>query len=87
MHETLTIDALGTSATPGMPSVEATANMAWIPGGELGMGSERHYPEERPVHRVLVDGFWIDRTPVTNAEFARFVEACLLYTSPSPRDS
>ena len=35
MHETLTIDAVGTGATPGMPSVEATANMAWIPGGEL----------------------------------------------------
>ena len=61
MHETLTIDVVGTSATPGMPSVEATANMAWIPGGELGMGSDRHYPEERPVHRVTVDGFWIDR--------------------------
>ena len=33
------------------------------------MGSDRHYPEEAPAHRVTVDGFWIDRTPVTNAEF------------------
>ena len=33
------------------------------------MGYEKHYPEERPVHRVTVDGFWIDRTPVTNADF------------------
>ena len=39
------------------------------------MGSDRHYPEERPAHRVSVDGFWIDRYPVTNARFARFVEA------------
>ncbi len=47
----------------------------WIPGGTFRMGSERHYPEERPVHRVAIDGFWIDRTPVTNAMFRRFVEA------------
>lgn len=49
--------------------------MAWIPGGEFTMGSDQHYPEEAPAHRVRVDGFWMDRTPVTNAEFARFVEA------------
>jgi formylglycine-generating enzyme required for sulfatase activity len=39
------------------------------------MGSDTHYPEERPVHRVSVDGFWIDRSPVTNDRFARFIEA------------
>ena len=39
------------------------------------MGSDDHYPEEAPVHRVAVDGFWIDRAPVTNAEFAGFVDA------------
>ena len=39
------------------------------------MGSDRHYPEEAPVHRVAVDGFWIDRVPVTNAAFAAFVAA------------
>ncbi len=38
------------------------------------MGSNRHYPEEAPVHRVTVDGFWMDRHPVTNAQFQRFVE-------------
>jgi formylglycine-generating enzyme required for sulfatase activity len=38
------------------------------------MGSESHYPEESPVHRVSVDGFWMDPHPVTNREFRRFVE-------------
>ncbi|CAD5108425.1 formylglycine-generating enzyme family protein [Zestomonas carbonaria] len=47
--------------------------MAWIAGGTFLMGSDNHYPEEAPAHRVTVDGFWIDRTPVTNREFARFV--------------
>jgi formylglycine-generating enzyme required for sulfatase activity len=39
------------------------------------MGSDGHYPEEAPAHRVTVDGFWIDRAPVTNADFLRFVRA------------
>ena len=49
--------------------------MVWIPGGTFQMGSNDHYPEERPVHRVTVDGFWMDRTPVTNAQFQPFVAA------------
>jgi sulfatase modifying factor 1 len=48
-------------------------DMIWIPGGTFRMGSEKHYPEERPVHRVTVDGFWMDRAPVTNRRFAAFV--------------
>jgi formylglycine-generating enzyme required for sulfatase activity len=51
-----------------------TAGMIWIPGGSFRMGSEKHYPEEAPVHRVSVDGFWMDRCPVTNADFRRFVK-------------
>ena len=47
--------------------------MRWIPGGTFAMGSVDFYPEERPVHRVSVDGFWIDETPVTAAQFRRFV--------------
>jgi formylglycine-generating enzyme len=50
-------------------------DMMWIPGGTFRMGSDQHYPEEAPVHRVTVDGFWMDRTLVTNREFRRFVEA------------
>lgn len=50
-------------------------HMVWIPGGTFLMGSNDFYPEERPVHRVTVDGFWMDDHPVTNAEFRRFVKA------------
>lgn len=50
-------------------------NMVWIPGGSFTMGSDHHYPEEKPAHRVAVDGFWIDRQAVTNREFARFVQS------------
>ena len=49
--------------------------MIWIPGGTFRMGSDKHYPEEAPVHRVSVDGFWMDRTPVTNRQFKEFVRA------------
>ena len=47
--------------------------MAWVPGGEFLMGSEDFYPEERPVRRVAVAGFWLDEHPVTAADFRRFV--------------
>ncbi|MEM0983786.1 MAG: formylglycine-generating enzyme family protein [Planctomycetota bacterium] len=51
--------------------------MVWIPAGEFRMGSTDPLarPDESPVHRVRVDGFWMDRTEVTNTEFAAFVEA------------
>ena len=52
----------------------ADTDMAWIPGGTFRMGSDRHYQEERPVHYARVEGFWADRHPVTNRQFARFVE-------------
>jgi formylglycine-generating enzyme required for sulfatase activity len=63
--------------------------MIWIPGRTFRMGSESHYPEERPAHRVSVDGFWIDPHPVTNAEFARFVaetkHVTFAETTPDPK--
>ena len=65
-------------------------DMAWIPGGTFRMGSDKHYPEERPVHRVSVDVFWMDRYPVTNERFMRFVEATGHRTfaeiPPDPKD-
>ena len=54
---------------------DAHAGMKFIPRGTFAMGSDRHYPEEAPVHHVTVDGFWIDETPITNAQFRKFVEA------------
>ena len=57
------------------PPADPLADMIFVPGGEFRMGSDRHYPEEGPVHRVKVDGFWIDRTPVTNRQFRKFVNA------------
>src|SRR5260370_30791230 len=57
-------DAVGHHRYPGM---------ILIPGGTFRMGSDKHYPEEAPVHRVAVDSFFIDRTPVTNRQFKQFV--------------
>jgi formylglycine-generating enzyme required for sulfatase activity len=48
--------------------------MVELTGGTFRMGSDRFYPEERPVREVSVAPFWIDRHPVTVAEFRRFVK-------------
>jgi formylglycine-generating enzyme required for sulfatase activity len=55
--------------------VVAREGMCRVEGSTFRMGSDKHYPEEAPVHRVTVDGFWIDRTPVTNRQFKEFVKA------------
>jgi sulfatase modifying factor 1 len=60
---------------PRPPGPPPAKDMVWVPGGRFLMGSEDFYPEERPVHRVTVDDFWMDAHPVTNAEFRRFVKA------------
>jgi formylglycine-generating enzyme len=51
-----------------------TSGMAKIPGGEFLMGSNSHYPEEAPAHRVAVGAFWMDEHTATNKEFRRFVD-------------
>ena len=58
-----------------LKSTTRTDGMVWIPDGTFLMGSDRHYPEEAPTHKVAVKGFWIDTHTVTNTEFKRFVEA------------
>ena len=72
------------------PESSPTGDMLWIPGGTFRMGSNDHYPEEAPVHRVTVDGFWIDRTPVTNRQFKQFVRTTGHVTTaeiaPDPKD-
>lgn len=52
-------------------------DMVWIPGGEFLMGSNSSLakPNEKPAHKVKVNGFWMDKTDVTNAQFAAFVKA------------
>jgi len=55
--------------------------MVWIPGGEFTMGSATEKPNERPAHRVKVDGFWMDEHVVTNPEFERFVKATSYLTT------
>ncbi len=56
-------------------AVRDVEDMVLVPGGEFTMGSDDHYAEEAPTHRVRVSGFRIERHQVTNARFAAFVEA------------
>lgn len=80
--------------TPSQPAEAATSQtppdgMVWIPGGEFTMGSDDPLarPREKPPHRVKVDGFFMDATPVTNAQFRAFVEATgYLTTAEKPAD-
>jgi formylglycine-generating enzyme required for sulfatase activity len=74
--------------------------MVWIPGGEFSMGAQdppdmnpvgmQATRDSRPIHRVYVDGLWMDKTDVTNEEFARFVRATGYVTvaerKPRPED-
>jgi formylglycine-generating enzyme required for sulfatase activity len=59
------------------PPGQAPAGMVWVPGGDFRMGTDD--PEaslpEKPAHPVRVNGFWMDATEVTNAQFAAFVRA------------
>jgi len=61
------------------PAQAAPEGMVWVPGGEFTMGTDSGedpdaWPAESPPHKVRVDGFWMDETEVTNAEFREFVE-------------
>ena len=74
-----------TVAGSSVPPSPAPPGMVWIPGGEFSMGSDAasdslcRLPgmtrDAQPIHRVAVDGFWMDATEVTNAQFAAFVRA------------
>ena len=54
---------------------EAIGDEAYIPGGVFVFGNDAAYPEEGPASERKVAGFWIDRTEVSNGQFAAFVEA------------
>jgi formylglycine-generating enzyme required for sulfatase activity len=78
---------LPTLANKASPPGPAPEGMVWIPGGEFSMGAAdpsgvdgndvgmQATDESRPIHRVYVDGFWMDKTEVTNGQFAAFVTA------------
>jgi sulfatase modifying factor 1 len=70
--------------------IVATAGMRLIKGGVFTMGANRFYPEEAPLRQVRVNDFWIDEAPITNADFAAFVEATGHVTAaevaPDPAD-
>jgi sulfatase modifying factor 1 len=72
------------------PQQDPFADMVFVPGGEFRMGSDRHYPEEAPAHRVSVGAFRIDAAPVTNRQFRKFVNATNYVTfaeiAPDPQD-
>jgi formylglycine-generating enzyme len=54
----------------------APEGMVWIPGGTFWMGCDIcEMPDAAPAHLVTVDGFWMDETPITNAQFDKFVKA------------
>jgi sulfatase modifying factor 1 len=84
-HERL----VGPEARPP-PGKPPDTDMVWVPGGEFLMGSNRHYPEEAPTHRVAVGGFWMDRFQVTNDRFRGFVRetghVTLAQRPPNPTD-
>src|SRR5690242_5474818 len=67
------------SPTPGigsnMPSKKDGMTLLYIPAGEFAMGSESGEPNEKPVHTVYLDAFWIDQTEVTNKQYASCVSA------------
>ncbi|WP_435348725.1 formylglycine-generating enzyme family protein [Haloarchaeobius sp. HRN-SO-5] len=67
------------------PDAPPDDGMVWVPGGTFTMGSTEFYPEEAPTRDVTVDGFWMEQTPVTSAEFATFVDETG-YTTVAERD-
>ena len=73
-----------------MTDVHIGSGMVEIPAGRFRMGAEQFYPEETPVREVEMDGFAIDRAPVTVREFARFVAetgyVTLAERAPDPAD-
>jgi formylglycine-generating enzyme required for sulfatase activity len=80
--------ALVTLDRQGAPA-DRPPGMVWIPGGEFTMGtdSDLGWPDEKPAHRVRVDGFWMDETEVTNAQLRAFVKATgYVTTAEKPPD-
>ena len=71
--------ALAIAACGGSPSTQISEvdgmELVYVPAGSFMMGSEDGDEDEKPVHELHLDAYWIDRTEVTNAMFERFVDA------------
>ncbi len=63
-----------TKSADGIDNNAENKNMVWVEGGEFIMGS-KEFKDAQPLHKVKVDGFWMDAHEVTNAQFAKFVKA------------
>lgn len=84
-HSALEMNFAPTVENRNPPPQTAPDGMVWIPGGEFSMGAQdspdmkevgmQATRDSRPIHRVYVDAFWMDKNDVTNEEFARFVQA------------
>lgn len=67
--------ASASACVPALVDDAPDRGMVFVPGGSFTMGADSTFPEEGPASQQSVAGFWIDRTEVTNAEFAKFVAA------------
>jgi len=96
-HSTAAITFAPTIEKKNPPPQDQPDGMTWIPGGEFSMGAQdppdmnpvgmNATKDSRPIHRVYVDGFWMDRTDVTNKQFAEFVRATDYVTVAERRPS
>ncbi|MGZ0168106.1 MAG: formylglycine-generating enzyme family protein [Planctomycetales bacterium] len=72
---TVSNEAAAESLIIDEPGVDRPTGMVWVPGGKFSMGGSDGFPDELPIHKVELDGFWMDSTEVTVAEFKRFADA------------
>jgi formylglycine-generating enzyme required for sulfatase activity len=87
LSENTNIYALSNAKAPS----EKKADMVWIPAGTFLMGCEEpSFIDTHPFHKVHLNGFWLDKTPVTNEQFSKFVRATHYITiaerKPSAKD-
>lgn len=74
-------ETLGIGSTKTSPIDGAT--MVYVPAGEFTMGSDAYDDDEKPMHKVYLDAYWIDKTPVTVAQYRRFCNSTM-HKMPEP---
>ena len=71
----LLLSLTGAIKSVSMPKSSDIPGMVLIPAGEFQMGSSTGYSNEKPVHTVYIDAFYMDKYEVTNAQYKAFVDA------------